>query len=805
MLNDFRYALRTLQKAPTFSTIALLTIALGIAANAAIFGVVNAVLLRPLPFPDEARIVRVWTSTAAQAKGGHSAGDFQDVQRETRTLQAIAGYRGDLAAVSAQPGSVSQLAASYVTADFFDVLGTRASIGRTFTRTTDGATAERLVVLSQPAWQQMFGTDRSVVGRTVRVNAQPYTVVGVMPRGFQWPDGARLWLLSRGPVPPSPIEVPDPLTNRDVSYFEAVARLKPGVSLADAQNELHQLATMLQRQHPKSSGTRDLRLVSIRQDMVGDVRDALIVIQGAVALVLAIACANVSSLLIARATGRRRELAIRAALGATRTALVRQLLAESLVLSVGGGLIGLMGGWWLIAWLVRVLPSALPRTEDIGLDATVATVTLLASIGSGMLFGVMPAWQASRTDAATTIKETGDRGSSRARGRSALVVAEVALTLVLLVSAGLLANSFLRLQRVDPGFRPERVTVADLNIPQTRYPKGADQVRVIHRLLEALTQHSELQVVGVGFPGPLHGRSASAHFYVEGQKFATPADQPFTYVAAVSGGYFGAMGIPRFAGRTFAETDSENASPVAIVSAALGRRYWPGANPVGKRLRFEDTPTEPWFTIVGVVDDVRQLGLNEDAPPLLYLPYAQFPLPFTTVAIRSSLPETAVTGVLRSQLTAVDPDLAYGDVSTLSSVVSHSIEEPRFRAILIGCFAVLALILAAVGVYGLISYSVTQRTREIAILVALGAQPRQVLLTIVREGFMLAATGIGLGLVGALAVTRVLAAFLFGVGATDPLTFGAVALLLLVVAVTASYVPSRRALRVDPLVALRAE
>jgi putative ABC transport system permease protein len=799
-----RFAIRTLLKSPGFTTIAIATIALGIAANTAIFSVVNAVLLRPLPFKDQARIVRIWTATANEPRSNHSAGDFLDLQRDNRTLTAMAGLRGDMVAVAPSSGSAEQVAGTYVTSSFFDVLGTPAALGRTFTAAQNSAPAEPSVVLSDSTWRKLFGVDTSIVGRRVRVNGRAHTVVGVMPAGFRWPEGAELWILSDKPVPPSPIDTGDQPTSRDIRYFEAIGRLKPGVSFRDAQNDLHLLAATIQKEHPDTSGSRDVRLVPLHDDLVGDIRDALFVLQGAVGLVLLIACANVSSLLIARATGRRRELAIRAALGASRGTLLRELLIESLLLGICGGLLGLVAGSWLISLLVRVLPEGVPRADGIGIDWTVATVTLVSAVATGILFGLLPAWQASRTDAITALKEAGgERGTARARGRSALVIAEVALTLVLLVSAGLLANSFLRLQRVNPGFVSEHVTIGTLSVPQQRYPTAKEQMGVYRRLLEGLAQRPEIQSAGLGFPGPLRGQNASGSFLIEGRPSTSRSDRPFAHLGSVSGGYFTAMGIPLLAGRTFGETDHSDAPGAVIVSVTLAKRYWPGDNPIGKHLRFD--PKDPWVTVVGLVGDVRQLGLREEPPALLYMPYQQFPLPFTNVTVRSTVAESAVVAALKSQLAAIDPDLPFGDLMTLQSVVDRSVDEPRFRTLLIGLFAILALVLAAVGVYGLISYSVAQRTREIGIRVALGARPAQVIRVVLKEGFVLAVAGVAIGLAGALAATRILGTFLFGIGATDPLTFSLVSLLLLIIALAASYIPSRRALRVDPLTALRTE
>jgi putative ABC transport system permease protein len=804
-MTTLRHVVRTLLKAPAFTAIAIATMALGIAVNTAIFSVVNAVLLRPLPFRDEARVVRVWTTNARGERGNHSAGDFLDLKQRNRTLQALAGYRGELAAASARPGETVQLGLDTVTAEFFDVLGTPPAVGRTFT----GATAlggERQVVIADQAWERLFSRDPAAIGQRIRINGEPCTVVAIMPKRFEWVDGAALWLLAEKPVPPSPLDVTeaDPLSNRDSHYFEAVGLVKPGVTLAQAQQDLHAVATVIQHEHPDSGG-RDIRLVPLREDLVGDVRQALLVLQGAVGLVLLIACANVSSLLIARATGRRRELTIRTALGASRAALVAQLLTESAVLGVTGGAAGLVGSIWLVDVLVRVMPEGLPRARGIGVDLTVMLASLTAALLTSLIFGVLPALQASRVDSAQVLKQSGDRGSSRTRGRAVLVVGEIALTLVLLAGAGVLGNSFLRLQRVDSGFAVDHATVAELMLPQTRYPTGAAQSQLNRRLLEGLTARSDLQAVAVGFPSPFHGSNASGSFMLEGEDAHGRGERPHANLAAISGGYFAAMGVARIAGRTFDDRDRDEAPPVAIVNVTLARRYWPGENPIGKRIRFDDDPKTPWTTVVGLVADTRQLGLKDAAPALLYVPYEQFSLPFTTVTVRCALPFATVVALLKAQLTSVDPDLAFGDINPLEVAVRNSLAEARFRALLIGVFALLALALAATGLYGLISYAVTQRTREIGIRVALGAAPGHILRSTLADGVVLALAGIGCGVIAVLVVGRALSSFVFGVGTADPLTLVAVSTLLLLVAGAASYLPSRRALGVDPVVALRAE
>ena len=800
-----RYAIRTLLKTPGFTLIAITTIALGIAVNSAIFSVVNGVLLQPLPFPDESRVVELTTSTANEARSNYSAGDFTDLRQGSTKLQAVAGFREDVSTVTIEGREPELLESVLVTPGFFDVLGAPAALGRPWSAADGPAGGRKVVVLAHQAWTRLLNADPAAVGRAMRINGETYTITAVMPPEVSWPLEKDLWILSPLSVPPSPITVPDPETNRDVQYFQAIGRLRPGVSLADAQAELHAIASRVQGTGQAATG-RDFRAEPIRERVVGDVRDALLVIQGAVGLVLLIACANVSSLLIARATGRRRELAIRAALGAGRGHLMRQMLTESVVLGIAGGVCGLLLSAWLINVLQRFVPASVPRTAMITLDARVMLATLAASLAVGILFGLLPALQASRAQAGSVIKEAGERGSSaRARGRAALVVAEIALTLILLVGAGLLANSFLRLQRVDPGFQVEHAMLGNMLVPQSRYTTPEQIAALYRRLVEGLSQRSDVQAVGVGFPGPFRGDNAGGGFYVEGRETATRADRPYANIGTVSGGYFAAMGIPLIAGRTFAETDVKSSAPVAIVSAALARKYWPGENPVGKRLRFDDDPKAPWIDVVGLVGDVRQLGLRREPPPLLFFPYAQFTLPFMTVVVRSALPDATVISLMRQQLAAIDRDLSMGDVLPLQTSVARHVDQPRFRAMLIGVFALLALTLAAVGVYGLISYTVAERTREIGIRVALGAAPRQVLLPVVREGLVLALVGLTIGLAGAFAAARALTAFLFGVGAADPLTFAGVALLMLIVALLASYIPSRRALKVDPIIALRAE
>ena len=509
---------------------------------------------------------------------------------------------------------------------------------------------------------------------------------------------------------------------------------------------------------------------------------------------------------MARASGRRRELAIRSAIGAGRLRLISQLFTESLLLGAIGGGAGLLLGVWLLRLLIRVLPAVVPRASGIDVDPVVTGITVAASLAAGALFGVLPALQGSRANAAEVLQQAGGRSSSRsASGRAVLVVVEIALTLVLLTGAGLLLNSFLRLKAVDSGLQPEHVTVLELALPPSRYPDDTSQAALYTRLLEVLRGRPEVDAAGVGFPGPLRGSNASGAFFIEGRPSVDRSDRPFANLGSVSAGFFAGMGVPLVAGRVFADADGPRDPGVAIASVALASKYWPGETAVGKRVRFDDEPKSPWITIVGVVGDVRQLGLEKEPPPILYIPYRQFTLPFTNVVVRSRAPAGPVASLMRNSLTVADPALAPGDITALQDILDRSVDQPRFRTMLLGAFAAAALVLASVGVYGLVSYSVASRTREIGIRIALGARPGQVLIPLLRDGLRLALAGIAIGLAGAVAAGRLLASFLYAVSPGDPATLITVALLLLAVAVAACYIPCRRALRVDPIDALRVE
>ena len=808
MVNDLRYAIRNLLGNPSFTIVAVVTLAIGIGANTAIFSVVNGVLLRPLPYPDATRLVRIWSSTASEPKSAFAPGDFLDFERDNHTLAAIAAYRDDALTITAPGGEPARVQGARVSVGYFDVFAMPAAIGRTFNRSSDTKHNEPLAVISHETWLQQFASDLQIAGRRVRIDGAPHTIVGVMPQAFNFPEGAKIWILSEKPVPLPPIDVAgDLLSNRDVHYFQVIARMRSDASREVVRSDLQQLADDLGRRFPESNGGRGISIQPLGDTIVEDVRFALLLLLGAVGVVLLIACANIASLLLARASGRQRELAIRAALGAARGRLVRQLITESLMLGCVGGIGGLLLGYWAIALLLAIIPDGIPRVEQIELDSRVAAVTIAAAFVSALLFGAIPALQASRADASLVLREA-DRttagGRRRAKTRAILVLCEIALTSILLVSSGLLLNSLIRLQHVDPGFRSDQVTLISLPLPLARYPDGKRQAAFYRRMLEALESRSETQSAAILFPNPLQGRNAQGTFTIEGQPPRPRADRPFTALASVSKEYFRTLGIPLITGRPFTDKDRDPAPAVAIVNTTFARKYFAGQDPLGHRVRFGDS-ADDWITIVGVAGDSRNIGLKDPPTPVLYLPYDTFPLAFMSIAVRSTAGPGVVASTARREAKNIDPDIGIDRIMPLSDVVHESVAEPRFRTLLLSAFAVIALVLAAVGIFGLISFTVAQRTREIGIRIALGARPDQVVGSVVREGLVLAGAGLALGIAGSLAATRVLETFLYDVHGTDPLTYAAVAVVLIGVALMATYIPSRRAARVDPVHALRAE
>jgi putative ABC transport system permease protein len=812
LLRDLKYASRTLRKAPGFTLIAVLTLALAIGASTAIYSVVNGVLFKPLPFPESERLVRV-TSTNARQNGRPnpiSATDFLDYRSGTAHLfEGMAAFDNGSYNLTRAGSEPARLRASLVSANFFTLLRAKPAVGRGFLPGEDDRGAQRVVVLSDELFRSRFGGDPRIVGQTVTLNSEQYTVVGVAPRGLAFPEPSDLWLplrFSADDLNPS---------NRGAHWLSAFGRLAPGVTVAQADRELSALAKRLEQQFPRSNTNFGAAVTDMREFMVRNVRAALLAIFGAVGFVMLIACANVANLLLVRAAGRETELAVRTALGAGRLRIVRQLVTESVLLA----LLGAAGGVLLAAWAVDLLvafgPDRIPRLNEVRLDGNVLAFAGGLALLTGLLFGIVPALHASGAQVSHTLKEgrgSSSRPASR-RARSILVVTEMALAVVLLVGAGLLLRSFDRLLSVDPGFRPEQVVVFEVQPPGSRY-----QYFKLRNLVNEITTRMRTvpgaQSSAVVFGLPMGGGGMMRTVMHE---IGTPEDPPgqgkLIDVATATPDYFTAMGIPLVRGRAFTDADRMGRPQVAIVNREFVRKYYPDADPIGKRIEIgwttDTMPGGPEIRmggeIVGVVGDTKRQNLGEEVQPQFYMPFDQAPIPALNVVIRSSADPTAVIAAARAQLRAIDAELPMYNVRTLEEVVSQSVAQPRFYTLLLGAFAAIALVLAAVGIYGVISYAVSLRTREIGIRVALGATRKQVIRLVLGQGMALTLGGVIVGTACALWATRAIAGMLFGIQPTDPLTFAGVAFVLLGSAALACIIPARRAARVDPVVAMRVE
>jgi predicted permease len=810
-MSDLTQALRSFSKSPGFTTVVLLTLGLGIGGSTSIFSVVNGVLLRPLPYANPDRIVEVRvTRTGSTDNQAHTPGDFLDLQRDNVSLAQLAGYRGDVIDIVATGAEPTRLDGALVTAAFFDVFGVPAQHGRTPSAATDKPGGDRLVVLSDGAWRQNFGADPAIVGRMVRVNGEPHVVVAVMPAGFNWPTGTEAWALSPLPVPPSPIQAPgDLLEQRELRYFNAVARLRDGVSTAQGEEDLGRIAKRLGEQYQVSAG-RHFALQPIREQLVGDVRQGLLLLLAAVGCVLLIACTNVAGLLIARGVGRQREVGIRTAIGASRGRIVAQLLTESVLLSLMGGALGLLFATWGTAGLVAIIPDSIPRLDEVRVDAGVAAFAIAVSCVTGVLFGIAPALQTSNINVIELLRDGGRTAGGHAtrRMRSVLVSAQVALALVLLITAGLMINSFVRLRSVDAGYRMEETVTADVVLPGSRYENLAQQSGFYKQLLERLERAQPGQTTGLIFPKPFSGSAGNASFELEGMPALPDRDRPRAALSIATPKTFAALGIPLVSGRSFTDADVEKAPGVVVINQSFARMYWPGENPVGKRLTFDrrlEAKEVDWSTVVGVVGDTRPRALDVAPQPTVYFSYQQFSLPYMAVVTRGTDDVGTVARSMRASMREIDPDLPVDEVRTLESSASDSAAQPRFRTYVLAGFAAISLLLAATGLYGLLSYSVSQRVREIGVRMALGAKPGDVLRLVVGEGMKLVAIGTIAGLVAAVASGRLVAALLFDVTATDPVTYGVVTGVLALVAFGACYLPALRAARVNPMSALRAD
>jgi putative ABC transport system permease protein len=792
-----------LAKHPGFTAVAVIALALGIGANTAIFSVVNAVLLRPLPFSDPQSLMVIYEFRADRGgvRSSVSYPNFVDWRKQSSTFERFSSYR-DTDLVLTGLAEPLRLHGAVVNADLFPILGVSPAIGRAFTEEEDGKDS-RVVLLSHRLWAQRFGSDPGVLGRSLTLGGKGYTVVGVMPAGFQFPvDGENIDMWTTVALDSGMFE------QRGAHYMHVIGRLKPGVTVTAARAEMDGIAANLERQYPDDNAHRGIVVVPALESLVGDVRPALLILLGAVAMVLLIACVNVANLLLARATTRHREMAIRAALGANRLRVVRQLLTESVLLSIVGGSLGLLIAMWGTSALVALSREDLPRAAQIGLDIKVLGFTLLVSLITGVVFGLAPAIQSSRTDLTEALKE-GGRGSSEGGGRNrlrgVLVVAEVAIAIVLLAGAALLIQSLRHLEQVNPGFNPHNLLTFNIGLPEVKYP-APQQVEFYRQLKARLESLPGVKSASAVMPLPLGGDRMRVTFEVEGRPLAK-GELPVTEIRTIGLDYFRTMGIPLVKGREFDEHDDKKGAPVIIVNEAFAIRFFPGEEVIGKFVKpgiSADDDEEKIRQIVGVVGNVKHNKLNDEADPEAYEPHAQLTFDMSMLVRTETDPRSLINAV-QKEVRAMDPDMpAYG-IKTLDDYLSASVARPRFNALLLGVFAALALILTAVGLYGVMNYSVTQRTHEIGIRVALGAGSREVLGMVVRQGMTLTGIGIAVGLVGAFFLTQFLSSLLFGVSATDPIIFALISVILAIVALGACFVPGRRATQVDPMVALRQE
>jgi putative ABC transport system permease protein len=812
LLQDIRYSLRRLAKSPAFTLVVVVTLALGIGANTAIFSAVNAVLLRPLAYADPERLVTIehLYPSLGGMKAPVSVPGFHDYQARGRTFESMAVETGWAANLTGQ-GEPERLPAARVTGRFFGTLGVPALVGRGLLPGEDSAGREHVVVLSHGLWQRLFGGDPGVVGRSLALNGERYEVVGVMPPEFRdfFNRTVELW----APLVFEPAQFAD--GQRTHEFLNLTARVRPGVPLEQAAAETRSLAEQLKQQYPDAYPPDwSLVMTPLAQRAVGPVRPALLVLLGAVGFVLLIACANVANLLLARAAARSKEIAVRTALGASRDRLVRQLLTESLLLALAGGVLGLVLAYAGVRGVVALHPAQLPRADEIGIDAPVMGFTLVVSLVTGLLFGLAPAVHASATDLHGVLKE-GGRGSAGDRGgqglRRTLVVAEVALALTLLTGAGLLVRSFARLQGVDPGFAPDHLLTFNLSLPGARYPGDREQAAFFDQVLPAIAAVPGVRSAGATSVMPFGGSWATRSFDIEGYQPPPKQPGPWGDIRIVSPRFFETLHIPLRRGRLLTEDDRSGGRLVAVIDDEFVRRYWPGQDPIGKRLTFgppagaADTSAREWIEVVGVAGHTKHEGLDAEDRLQLYLPYRQRPLPFLTVAVRTAGEPGPYVNRMRSAVRSVDPDQPIAAVRTMDELIAQSVGQRRLSMLLLSVFSGIALVLASVGIYGLMSYSVAQRSRELGVRIALGAARADVLRLVLRQGMSLALTGIALGVGAAVALTRLIESQLYGVRATDPGTFAGVAGLLGVTALAANLVPALRATRVDPAVVLREE
>ena len=798
LLKDIRYGFRGLLKRPGFTVIALVALALGIGANTAIFSLVNAVVLQPLPFPEPDQLVWVYGNIR---NGGNRASvsplDFIDYRNQNKTFEQFAAS-GSLPMPLNLTGSgdPERIMASSVTGNYFDTFKVAPALGRGFTLENEKTGQDQVTVLSHEFWQKHFAGDPEILSKTIILDSKPYQVIGVMPAGSSLPQSAELWV-------PMTFDVNPDMKQRKAHFLRPIGRLKPGVTLLQAQADTDVIAAQLAEQFPDSNTGWNLRLLSLREQLVGSTRTTVFILFGAVGLVLLIACANVANLLMVRAAARQKEIALRTALGASRLRIIRQMLTESLLLSILGGALGALLAIWGVQLLVSLSADSLPRTVDVRIDATVLAFTLLISLVTGLLFGLAPAFRTTKVNLSDSLKDgaRGSEGVMRNRTRSLLVVVESAVAVVLLIGAGLLVRSLIALQNVDPGFDSNNVLTLRLDLPHKKYAGERKAANFWEQLETRVASLPGVQSVGLVTELPLSGQLNDLPFTVEGRP-PVSIDQSFDAdFRRVNQNYFSAMHIPLLRGRNFTEQEVRQGDKVTLVSQQLVDTVFPNEEPLGKRL-ISAMGGQP-FEIIGVVGDIRHQSLGGQPFPAMYFPTRD--IGRFNLAIRTQGDPLSIVGAVRKEVHALDPDQPIAAVRKMSDWVDSSTAGPRYRTTLLGLFAGLAMILAATGIYGVMSYSVAQRTHEIGVRMALGARQFDVLKLVVRQGMLLTLVGVILGLLGAFALTRVMQSLLFGVTAKDPFTFSMVAALLIAVAFVACFIPARRATKVDPLVALRYE
>ena len=795
IVRDARYAFRQLVRTPGFTFVTIVTLALGIGATSAIFSVVNGVLLRPLPFPDSEELVRVYEIVPQYGRFSVAPGTFLDWKRQATVFERMAAISGGRATFAGAEGP-EQVPGASVSAELFDLLRVQPMLGRTFTPSEDAPGRNSVAVLSHATWQRRFGADPGVLGRTISVNDQPVTIIGVMPPDFSFPARTtEFWV---------PIALNPANATRGGHFLAVIARRKAGVTSEQANAEMKTIAARLAQQYEQNAN-ESAEIVPLHEQIVGSIRLALLTLFAAVAVVVLIACANVANLLLVRASVREKEIAIRTALGAGRTRLVLQMLAESLVLAIAGGALGLLLAYLAIPAIRTLSAGGIPRVDDVSIDARVLGFAAFLSMATGLAFGLAPAWQACRSSVGTVLKE-GGRSSASSSGRwlrSGLMVVEVALSIVLLVGAALLLRSFSRLTSVDPGFDADRVLAFLVALPRTTYPEDHHRAAFFDQMTRKLAAIPQVRAVGLVQSLPIRGDYVLS-FSIQGRPPARPGEEASANYRSASPNYFRAMGIPVLQGRSFSERDTETALKVAVVDQAFVDRHFPDEDPIGRGIDIGNG-TDGFYEIVGVVGDVRHAGLDSDPTPTMYVPFRQDMFGGMWVVASTDGDPAALAPAARQVIRELDARLPASQIGPLSTVLSESVAQRRFSMLLLGLFALIALFLASVGLYGVVAYTVSQRTQEIGLRMAIGAQAGDVVRMVVGGGMKLACAGVAIGIAGALALSRLVESMLYEVTPVDPASYAATTVLLLAVAALACYLPARRAMRVDPLTALRQE